>query len=558
MNKLYSKIAALSVSLAMAVGVGVAIGSKGAVKEAKAVENVAYTLDGTVTQENADPYNQYNKESLITEDEIEWSVMGNTNQNPWRIGGKKTNGLDVATDRVVYSKSPISENISKVIFTAGTISSSFTINSFKLIVSTEPNGAGTVVSELAGDLVASGTTTFTRPSEKDWTGRYYSFVFNMVNNTTTQKYVQFVSAVFKYEVEVVEPDTITVSGDSAVTVGEAITLTALATKNSSSTGVNQNVTWESSDAKIATVSSNGLVTGVANGTVTITARGEDSPSIYGTHSVTVSGSKTDNTHHVVMPDDVSFGGYGNYFKTVEGVYMHFKQAMKQAGAIQLQAANGLVENIGKYPYSITTIELTVNADSNGAEYQILYASDGENFTAASEPTTYRDDNRLIYSIPSGNYYFKLVAGTGTLKLDEILVGFGNTDEASLVSFAATLDAFLDAECTGSGDTSPITAAKWAELKGLYEAGTAGEKAALVAVGASGSYHQVNSLLSRYDHIVSAYGYDNFLGREVASSAAVINYDTQNNAGMIIIIAVSTSALIGFGLLLILKKRKVQK
>ena len=43
MNKLFSKIAALSVGLAMAVGVGVALGHQ-SVREAKAAEQNFYTL----------------------------------------------------------------------------------------------------------------------------------------------------------------------------------------------------------------------------------------------------------------------------------------------------------------------------------------------------------------------------------------------------------------------------------------------------------------------------------------------------------------------------------
>ena len=54
MNKLFSKIAALSVGLAMAVGVGVAVGSKG-VKRAEATSYaVAYTLDCVTASTNGD------------------------------------------------------------------------------------------------------------------------------------------------------------------------------------------------------------------------------------------------------------------------------------------------------------------------------------------------------------------------------------------------------------------------------------------------------------------------------------------------------------------------
>lgn len=85
------------------------------------------------------------------------------------------------------------------------------------------------------------------------------------------------------------PDTVQASGTYGVTgvgvspssdsieVGETLELNATVTPANAS---NQNVTWASSDDGVATVDSNGVVTGVAAGTATITA-------------TTVDGGKTD-------------------------------------------------------------------------------------------------------------------------------------------------------------------------------------------------------------------------------------------------------------------------
>ena len=63
---------------------------------------------------------------------------------------------------------------------------------------------------------------------------------------------------------------ITVSGNSSTTVGGTLQLTA-SPKDQTGAAINAAVTWTTSSAFVATVSSSGLVTGVAAGQATITA-----------------------------------------------------------------------------------------------------------------------------------------------------------------------------------------------------------------------------------------------------------------------------------------------
>ncbi len=560
MNKLYSKIAVLSASLALAVGVGVAVGSKGAVKEARAAEYVAYTLDGTAADASEGSTNGYATESLITQDGVTWGVFGNTTMGPWRIGGlKKTNKSDPANtaDRTVSSKAAVtSQDVDKVEWTVGA-ANSLTVNSLNLFVGTA-EGLNDV-DNISGTFAVNSTIVFEKPSGHSWANRFFTIKVNVTNNTTSNRFIEFNYLTFKYEVSVANPDTITVSGAATLGVGETTTLTSTATAGGSSTGVNQNVVWSSTNERIAKVDSNGVVTGIGNGEVTIKATAADAPTVIGSHTMTINGGKNNNSAYAVMPDDAIYGGYGNNYKEVGGVYMHFLNAYKNNGGIQLKKDEGLVENVGKFSSQITTIELTISSTSNGEGYQVEYSADGESFEAVAVSSTYRDASREIYTIPAGNYFFRLHGGTsGQLIVSEILVGFGNANEAKLVTLATTLDGMLNSECTGEGDITPITASKWAEIKAAYVAGDADAKSALVAVGSSGSYHQVNSFLSRYDHIVGALGLENFLERAVASSSYSPVSSNMDNTGMIIIIAASATSLIGFGLLLIFKKRKVQK
>jgi uncharacterized protein YjdB len=83
--------------------------------------------------------------------------------------------------------------------------------------------------------------------------------------------------------------TVNPSGPS-IKPGATVQLTATGNNNDGSTTSNlPNLTWTTSDNTIATVSSTGLVKGVAEGTATITAT---SGSVSGTDSITVSNTAT--------------------------------------------------------------------------------------------------------------------------------------------------------------------------------------------------------------------------------------------------------------------------
>lgn len=152
-------------------------------------EVVAYTLDGTETGGSSG----YATESAITQDGLTWMVMGNTTMNPWRIGGKSLTN----ENRPVYSTGTISDNITKIVVTHGT-ASNVTVNSMTLIVSSNADFSNPT-STLTGDFVASSTTTFTRPSATDWTGKYYKIIYNITITQTSNKFLQFIKAEFYKE-----------------------------------------------------------------------------------------------------------------------------------------------------------------------------------------------------------------------------------------------------------------------------------------------------------------------------------------------------------------------
>lgn len=186
-----------------------------------ATDVLFYTLDGTITGSG----NAYNSANAITQSGMNWKVTGNTQMNPWRIGGKSTTPVD----RPVYSETEMGAVISKIEFDFGsTISNKLTINSVTLTVSTESNGAGTEIDEVVKTtgFTANGTLTFNPSAGKEWSkNAFYTLTFNITTDDTSNNYyLQFKSAKFytqSYEITAVS------NNDSYGTVDiEGFTITA--------------------------------------------------------------------------------------------------------------------------------------------------------------------------------------------------------------------------------------------------------------------------------------------------------------------------------------------
>ena len=137
--------------------------------------------------------NGYGTESEIEINGITWNITGNTTLLPWRIGGKSL----TAVDRNVFSESTLSNNISRIEVEHGT-ASNIIVNSMTLTVSSNADFSNPV-STLNGDFEANTTTTFNRPASVDWTNMYYKITYNVTVEGNSNKFLQFVGAIFYME-----------------------------------------------------------------------------------------------------------------------------------------------------------------------------------------------------------------------------------------------------------------------------------------------------------------------------------------------------------------------
>ena len=86
-------------------------------------------------------------------------------------------------------------------------------------------------------------------------------------------------------VNIPQPNSLTINGANTVAINSSIGLNASVLPS----GANQNVIWGTSNEKIATINSIGVLQGIGIGTVVITATSAVNPSVYNTYTVTVTG-----------------------------------------------------------------------------------------------------------------------------------------------------------------------------------------------------------------------------------------------------------------------------
>ena len=148
-------------------------------------DEVAYTLEPIAGSNNS-----YTGNCDIEIDGITWNLTGNSQMIPWRIGGKSITEVD----RNLYSKTAIAESISQIEIEHGT-ASGITVNSMTLTVALNSDFTDPV-SVIEGEFVASSTTTFVKPEDTDWTNMYYKITYNVTVSGSSNKFIQFVGAVF--------------------------------------------------------------------------------------------------------------------------------------------------------------------------------------------------------------------------------------------------------------------------------------------------------------------------------------------------------------------------
>lgn len=294
MNKLFNKIAALSVGLAMAIGVGVAIGShsKAESRSVKAAVPSGHDLlfkinfkdngtDSTTALTAANFYSNgvtsvvNGSNADITSTFSAAGLAATPNKTYAGTGGLKCGSNKNAADFTLNIPAAYQDKFTYVVVNC--------TNATRDITITAASKSGTVTSGNSSfgdhDLALSCTTNAT------------TLAVSIASASKTAAYISYIS-VYKASSG---GSTVAVTGVSldqataTVKVGKTVTLTPTITPNNAT---DQSVSWSTSDSSVATVA-NGVVTGVAAGNATITVTTTDG-GFTATCAVTVQAIQTIN------------------------------------------------------------------------------------------------------------------------------------------------------------------------------------------------------------------------------------------------------------------------
>ena len=204
MNKFISKIIGASLAIAMMIGTGAGLNLAKRATEVSAADAVYYTLSPTSGSNNSYAGScDVNVEAISTDmsynpisnTSITWNIAGNSQQNPWRIGGKNLSNVN----RTVYSKTQMPSAIKKVDLTVGA-ASNITVNSLKLLVASNADFS-TQIDEVTVAFTASTTLSFepTNPLTEWAENAYYKFIFNVSVSGNSNRFLEFTKAEFYAE-----------------------------------------------------------------------------------------------------------------------------------------------------------------------------------------------------------------------------------------------------------------------------------------------------------------------------------------------------------------------
>lgn len=279
-----------------------------ALSPALAAETLFYTLDGTITASGGNT-SSYAEESSITQNQIEWGVVGNVSINPWRIGGKSLSSVD----RTVYSKTAMGSAISKIEVVLG--SKTCTLNSLKLEVANNSTFSTILYTRTISSPAASTTHTFTPSSGTEWaTGAYYRLTFNVTCGSSNQ-YIQLSSVKFYANSGSTAPAAPTFSPASGASGEGSLTVTMSSTTSgatiyyttddstpttSSSSGTSVTLSTVGSHTVKAIAVKDGLSSSVSTANYTVTAAAPAAPTF-----TPASGSSAEGSLTVTMSSSTS-------------------------------------------------------------------------------------------------------------------------------------------------------------------------------------------------------------------------------------------------------------
>lgn len=574
--------------------------------ETKAAAAPVYTLDTTGSLQGSN--NSFARNCDIASGGVTWNVTGNTQKNPWRVGGNSIRNQD----RTVYTKTAFAKSVSEVKLTVGT-ADSITVNSLKLVVASDKDFSKDVYT-VPATFAASSTISFV-PESGSWSNAFYKFVFNVSVSGTSNKFVQFSKVEFYEAAATGVLTSLSYSGSPAVqTTGEAFNAEGLVFSANYDDGDARNVTSEVT-FNPATISSDTTVVKATYETVSC-----DIPVKVKGDLTSISVSGTPATQYIgdtFNPTGLTFTAhYGELSETIEAKDITFAPKAIEAGTKIVVAT-----------YKEKTVDITgfavqektayrFQSDDDGAfsgwsnsygEHVLTYGSKVKvTFSSASKQTTtitdcpvskaqtatfealngsflllkvnfkqWRSNGQSIkisvngtqvggvHAFPDDGTSVTWTAGEGEA-VKTIVIETTNTknqigweslefklDPVVKESYAAKFLADTASDCAAGN----VTAETWAALETAFNALPEEEKATYKAAVADDT--EMGQAIARYDFIIGKYAaLNDFMGRGTGTSGlSNLRMSINNQTSMIALISAFSLGLVAAGAYFISKKRK---
>ena len=609
MNKLFSKVATLSVGLAMAIGVGVAVGSK-AVKEVRAEETYTDTAFA----------------SLVTDDVV--VIVGN-NGNDYALSNDKGTSSAPSAVAVTVSGTSLSGTIpSNVLWkvTKSNDSIQFTVDGGTAMLYTTNSNNGVRVGTNANNsfeikdnyLYNTATTRYIGIyNSQDW--RCYTSINNNIKDQTF-KFFKKASESHGTLLSLAVSGSMTKTKYTTADSWDPSGLTVMGTYDSSDVvDVTSSVTWTYNPSapalsvtSVVATASIGTVSGSSSAqTVTVSKANQiqaiyaqaagASIDVYGYYVGYLTHTNKDGTityYDVIIQD----GEYGimAYGLTTQPTYTINETILHVTGTLSIY--KGLYELA-----SPTVSEATSIPQDRAPSAAVVYAAKGgETAEYASRLTTVTgipsyngtigeagaSDLTLTFTVGEKTIqvFYKKAAQTADAEaFAAVKAAVEGSSEVTIKGFTGWYDGFqvqmngyvppvedytaedfaqdlldqTDAVCAGweEGDNNhDALEAIWSDLASndKYPSLPAAQKTILAEANRDESGTVVEQAMARYDFLTGKYELSNFInGRTPIVPAGRIDFsnDISQNSSMIIIVSIAAISALAFTMLLVFKKKK---
>ncbi len=402
-----------------------------ALGQAWAAETVAYTF--TTPKGESD----YTKFKDITIDNIVWNVPGNqVSDGALRLGGKSLDGVD----RVITGKGSLADAITKITVNhSGTTSDKLIVNSVMVTVASDANFSNVIETITLTPTIeknVSGSFDFT-PSSGSWSNNsFYKFTFNLSNSAGTN-YAFVLNSIVFYKndgnTDPVDPSITLATTD--IKVGETTTISFPSNLSE--------VIFESDEEDVATVSDDGVITGVGAGTAKITVMWEgDDNYNEGDTEFTISVSKYDAA--VTLSTTTLKVGKTATISYPEDLTIIFESDDEDVATV---SETGVITAVGVGTATITAVWGDNKYKDGGTEFTVT-VTESSSSGIVFEPVT--DASQLV----AGNEYI-IVAEAPTGKGDGFYT-FGTKCEGNSTAAQAIKVDEEDGEITINDDVVTLT------------------------------------------------------------------------------------------------------